>query len=131
EFTTEPDPTTGTFTVTLSLPMPKEEYILDGMAVEVTSKDEKVGLELNVGINVPIEAIFNADGDELGRENKFVWVLNDDSTISRKQIRTGKASKTSIQVLDGLALNDKVVVAGVSRLRDGMKVEVVKQEAGL
>lgn len=101
------------------------------MAVEVTSKDEKVGLELNVGINVPIEAIFNADGDELGRENKFVWVLNDDSTISRKQIRTGKASKTSIQVLDGLALNDKVVVAGVSRLRDGMKVEVVKQEAGL
>ncbi|MGL5517141.1 MAG: efflux RND transporter periplasmic adaptor subunit, partial [Vibrio parahaemolyticus] len=42
-----------------------------------------------------------------------------------------KASKTSIQVLDGLALNDKVVVAGVSRLRDGMKVEVVKQEAGL
>ncbi|MDW3144910.1 efflux RND transporter periplasmic adaptor subunit VmeH, partial [Vibrio sp. 2094] len=131
EFTTEPDPTTGTFTVTLSLPMPKEEYILDGMAVEVTSKDEKVGLQLNVGINVPIEAIFNADGDELGRENKFVWVLNDDSTISRKQIRTGKASKTSIQVLDGLALNDKVVVAGVSRLRDGMKVEVVKQEAGL
>ncbi|MCV5223922.1 hypothetical protein OFC57_33985, partial [Escherichia coli] len=83
EFTTEPDPTTGTFTVTLSLPMPKEEYILDGMAVEVTSKDEKVGLELNVGINVPIEAIFNADGDELGRENKFVWVLNDDGTISR------------------------------------------------
>ncbi len=135
EFTTEPDPTTGTFTVTLSLPMPEEEYILDGMAVEVTSKDENVGLDLNLGINVPIEAIFNADGDELGRENKFVWVLNDDNTVSRKQVRAGKASKTSIQILDGLMLKDKVVIAGVSRLRDGMKVEVTQematQEAGL
>ncbi|EGQ9233847.1 TPA: efflux RND transporter periplasmic adaptor subunit [Vibrio alginolyticus] len=135
EFTTEPDPTTGTFTVTLSLPMPEEEYILDGMAVEVTSKDENVGLDLNLGINVPIEAIFNADGDELGRENKFVWVLNDDNTVSRKQVRAGKASKTSIQILDGLMLKDKVVIAGVSRLRDGMKVEVIQematQETGL
>ncbi|EOX4461514.1 efflux RND transporter periplasmic adaptor subunit [Vibrio alginolyticus] len=135
EFTTEPDPTTGTFTVTLSLPMPEEEYILDGMAVEVTSKDENVGLDLNLGINVPIEAIFNADGDELGRENKFVWVLNDDNTVSRKQVRSGKASKTSIQILDGLMLKDKVVIAGVSRLRDGMKVEVIQematQETGL
>ncbi len=129
EFTTEPDPATGTFTVTLSLPMPEKEYILDGMAVEVSAKDEKVGLELNLGIDVPIEAIFNADGDELGRENKFVWVLNDDNTVSRKQIRTGKASKHSIQVVEGLSLNDKVVVAGVSRLRDGMKVDVVTQGA--
>ncbi|PHJ42485.1 efflux RND transporter periplasmic adaptor subunit [Vibrio sp. PID17_43] len=128
EFTTEPDPSTGTFTVTLSLPMPEQEYILDGMAVEVTSKDENVGLELNVGIDVPIEAIFNADGDELGRKNKFVWVLNDDSTVSRKQVLVGKASRTSIQILDGLKLNDKVVVAGISRLREGMKVDVVKQE---
>ncbi|MEF1307469.1 HlyD family efflux transporter periplasmic adaptor subunit, partial [Vibrio owensii] len=64
EFTTEPDPNTGTFTVTLSLPMPENEYILDGMAVDVTSKDEKTGLDLNIGINVPIEAIFNADGDD-------------------------------------------------------------------
>jgi RND family efflux transporter MFP subunit len=129
EFTTEPDPNTGTFTVTLSLPMPENEYILDGMAVDVTSKDKKVGLELNVGINVPIEAIFNADGDDLSRENKFVWVLNDDQTVSRKKVRAGKASQTSVQILDGLELDDKVVIAGVSRLRDGMKVEVVKQEA--
>ena len=129
EFTTEPDPNTGTFTVTLSLPMPENEYILDGMAVDVTSKDEKTGLDLNIGINVPIEAIFNADGDELDRENKFVWVLNDDNTVTRKQVRAGKASQTSVQILDGLELDDKVVVAGVSRLRDGMKVEVVKQEA--
>ena len=60
EFTTEPDPATGTFTVTLSLPMPEEEYILDGMAVEVTSEGDDVGLNLNAGVLVPIEAVFNA-----------------------------------------------------------------------
>lgn len=41
EFTTQPDPNTGTFTATLSLPMPKSEYIFDGMAVDVTSKIRK------------------------------------------------------------------------------------------
>ncbi|MDF2152440.1 efflux RND transporter periplasmic adaptor subunit [Vibrio sp. CAU 1672] len=129
EFTTEPDPKTGTFTATLSLPMPKQEFILDGMAVEVTSKSDLDSFKLDAGINVPIEAIFNADGDALDRVNKFVWVLNSDDTVSKKQIKIGKASQTSVQVLDGLDLNDRVVVAGVSRLRDGMTVDVVEQEA--
>ncbi|MGD8170265.1 efflux RND transporter periplasmic adaptor subunit [Vibrio sp. TRT 21S02] len=129
EFTTEPDPATGTFTVTLSLPMPEEEYILDGMAVEVTSRGEDVGLELNAGVQIPIEALFNADGDALDRGNKFVWVLNDDQTVSKQQVMLGKASRNSVQVLNGLKADQQVVIAGISRLREGMKVEVI-QEAG-
>lgn len=130
EFTTEPDPATGTFTVTLSLPMPEEEYILDGMAVEVTSKGEDIGLELNAGVQVPIESVFNADGDALERDNKFVWVLNSDNTVSKKKVVVGKASKDTVQVLDGLTNDQVVVIAGVSRLREGMQVDVIEQEAG-
>ncbi|MCG9648687.1 efflux RND transporter periplasmic adaptor subunit [Vibrio brasiliensis] len=130
EFTTEPDPATGTFTVTLSLPMPEQEYILDGMAVEVTSKGEDIGLELNQGVQVPIEAVFNADGDSLDKESKFVWRLNPDSTVTKQQVRVGKATRDSVQILDGLSLDDTVVTAGVSRLREGMQVQVIKQEAG-
>lgn len=130
EFTTEPDPATGTFTVTLSLPMPEKEYILDGMAVDVTTQGEQVGLQLNAGVSVPIEAIVNADGDRLERENKFVWVLNDDNTVSKKQVILGKASIANVQVLDGLSASDTVVTAGLSKLREGMTVELVKQEAG-
>lgn len=130
EFTTEPDPATGTFTVTLSLPMPEKEYILDGMAVEVTTQGEPVGLQLNAGVSVPIEAILNADGDGLRRENKFVWLLNDDNTVSKKQVILGQASMASVQVLDGLSVSDTVATAGLSKLREGMAVEVVKQEAG-
>lgn len=129
EFTTEPDPATGTFTVTLSMPMPEKEYVLDGMAVEVTSKGEDIGLELNLGVQVPIEAIFNADGDELDKENKYVWRLNSDSTVTKQKVKVGKASREMIQILDGLSQDQTVVVAGLSKLREGMQVQVIKQEA--
>lgn len=129
EFTTEPDPNTGTFNVTLSLPMPDEEYILDGMAVEVTSRSKQVGLDLKRGVQVPIEAIFNGDGDELARENKFVWLLNEDSTVSKQSIIVGKASQKTIQILSGLEPDQQVVIAGVAKLRDGMKVDVISKEA--
>lgn len=129
EFTTEPNPATGTFTVTLSLPMPETEYILDGMAVEVTSRAEETGLQLNAGVQVPIESIFNADGDGLDRSQKFVWLLKSDGTVAKQQVVIGKASKEGIQILDGLDNSQTVVVAGVAKLREGMKVDVVDQEA--
>ncbi|MCW8333274.1 efflux RND transporter periplasmic adaptor subunit [Vibrio sp. SCSIO 43135] len=127
EFTTEPDPATRTFTVTLTLPMPEDEYILDGMAVEVTSRGQSIGLGLNIGVRVPIEAIFNADGDELERAEKFVWVVNDNKTVSKRKVIVGKASKRDLQILDGLDTEDTVVIAGVSKLREGMKVDVISE----
>lgn len=130
EFTTEPDPETGTFTVTLSLPMPEDEYILDGMAVEVTSRGEDIGLDLNMGVQIPIEAVFNADGDDIQRQNKFVWTLNQDGTVNKQQVTLGKANKETVQVLNGLSDDQTIVVAGIARLRNGMQVEVIDQEAG-
>lgn len=130
EFTTEPNPNTGTFTVTLMLPMPSNEIILDGMAVDVTSKSAQVGVNLNQGVNVPITAVFNADGDDIDRANKFVWLVRPDLTVTKRQIVIGQASKSTLQVLDGLNPMDKIVTAGLTKLREGMKVEVVKQEVG-
>lgn len=130
EFTTEPDPATGTFTVTLTLPMPDAELILDGMAVEVTAKQGVEHLLSPVGtVAVPVEAVFNADGDELDRSQKFVWVLNADNTVSKHAVRLGKASKTEVQIVQGIRAQDAVVVAGLSRLRDGVTVDVVKEMA--
>ncbi|GAB2663493.1 efflux RND transporter periplasmic adaptor subunit [Vibrio panuliri] len=130
EFTTEPDPQTGTFNVTLSLPMPEDEYLLDGMAVEVTSNSEEVGLDLKKGVQVPIEAIFNQDGDDLGRENKFVWVVSSNGTVHKTQVVIGKATKRSIQILSGVKAGEQVVIAGISRLTEGAKVEVIDKEVG-
>lgn len=129
EFTTEPDPALGTFTATLVLPMPENEYILDGMAVDVTSKAEDVGLNLGAGVSVPIAAVFNQDGDSLSDDEKFVWVLNADNTVTKQQVTTGKVSQSTIQILKGLEQSQQIIVAGIARLREGMKVEVLPQEA--
>lgn len=42
EFTTEPDPESGSFLVTLTMPMPEGRFILDGMAVEVRADAQKL-----------------------------------------------------------------------------------------
>jgi len=128
EFTTEPDPSTGTFTVTLALPMPKDDLILDGMAVEVTSYGRDIGLELKAGVLIPIEAVFNADGDPLDNKDSYVWVLNEDNTVSKQQIELGKANQKTLQVIKGLEIGQRIVIAGVSKLRDGMTVDVLSQE---
>ena len=129
EFTTEPDPQTATFTVTLIMPMPKEEYILDGMAVEVTARNQNIEMDVGNVVNVPIEAIFNADGDDLARDKKYVWCVKEDNTVTKRQVIAGNAHKDSVQILDGLSRGEHVVIAGISRLREGMKVEVIEQGA--
>ncbi|ENY8013071.1 efflux RND transporter periplasmic adaptor subunit [Vibrio fluvialis] len=128
EFTTEPDPATGTYTLTLTLPMPEREVILDGMAVEVRAPN---GVHLNsvTSAVVPLEAVFNGDGDNLDRAQKFVWVLNTDNRVSKHLVRLGNASKDQVQIVEGITWEDSVVVAGLSRLRDGMTVNVVKEMA--
>ncbi|PMH46719.1 efflux transporter periplasmic adaptor subunit [Vibrio sp. 10N.286.49.B3] len=131
EFTTEPDPATGTFTVTLTIPMPENEYLLDGMPVEVTAKGGDIGLNLAESILVPIEAIFNPDGQALNRDNMFVWVLNGDNTVSQRQVQVGQATKSNIHIIGGLSSSDTVVIAGITRLRDKMQVSVIDSEAGL
>lgn len=129
EYTTEPDPATGTFTVTLSMPMPKEEFVLDGMAVEVTANTGQGGLKLSQGVQVPIGAIFNDDGAPIERENKYVWLVNPDNTVTKQRVVTGNVSRERVQILDGLSGDQQVVIAGISALREGMKVQVVEQEA--
>ncbi|MGR5178712.1 efflux RND transporter periplasmic adaptor subunit [Vibrio mediterranei] len=129
EYTTEPDPSLGTFTATLVLPMPENEFILDGMAVDVTSRAKDIGLKFTQGVSVPIEAVFNQDGDGLDDSEKFVWVVNNDSTVSKQKVMTGKVSQSTVQIVDGLEQTQQIVIAGIARLRDGMTVEVLAQEA--
>lgn len=107
--------------------MPEQELILDGMAVEVSAKGQHVGLNPLNTISVPIEAIFNADGDELDKTAQYVWLLNNDNTVSKRQVRLAKASRNHVQVSEGINAGDRLVVAGVARLRDGMKVQVLEE----
>jgi hypothetical protein len=109
--------------------MPENEIILDGMAVEVTSREEEAGLKLNAGVQAPIEAIFNGDGDGLDRSEKFVWVLSENGTVTKQKVVLGKASQQGVQILEGLDSSQTIIVAGITQLREGMQVSVIDQEA--
>src|SRR5271167_418269 len=62
---------------------------------------------------------------QLGASGNFVYLLNDDSTVAKRDVAIGPTDGKHTVITSGLAAGDKVVIDGVDRLRDGAKVKVV------
>jgi membrane fusion protein, multidrug efflux system len=62
---------------------------------------------------------------QLGASGNFVYLVNDDSTVSKRDVTTGPNDGKRTVIVSGLTAGDKVVIDGVDRLRDGAKVKVV------
>jgi multidrug efflux system membrane fusion protein len=67
---------------------------------------------------------------QVGPSGNFVYALNADSTVSKRDIVTGAADGKRTTIKSGLAAGDKVVIDGVDRLREGAKVTVVDNPPG-
>ena len=59
---------------------------------------------------------------QLGASGNFVYLLNDDLTVSKRDIVTGPGNGKATVIASGLKAGDKVVIDGVDRLRDGATV---------
>lgn len=59
-----------------------------------------------------------------GGDGSFVWLLNDDKTVSKTPVKTGQATGVQVQITQGLKAGDKVITEGGDRLRDGGKVQL-------
>ena len=59
---------------------------------------------------------------ERGQQGTFVYVVNEDSTVSARPVTLGPSEGERVGVLSGLALGERVVVDGADRLRDGARV---------
>jgi multidrug efflux system membrane fusion protein len=66
---------------------------------------------------------------QLGASGDFVYLLGDNSTVSKRDVAAGATDGKHTVITLGLAAGDKVVIDGVDRLRDGAKVKVVDQPA--
>ncbi len=62
---------------------------------------------------------------QLGASGNFVYLLNDNATVSKRDVVIGPTDGKHTVITSGLAAGDKVVIDGVDRLRDGAKVKVV------
>ena len=85
-----------------------------GMFVEVTVVVEQRA-EVNV---VPRQAIASRGG-------KNVVFLLDGQRVNRRDVSLGLGDDDQVQILNGLALGDRVVVRGLETLTDGTRVRVI------
>lgn len=74
-------------------------------------------------ITIPTSAV------QRGAQGLFVYVVNDDQTVSLRNVKTGVTEGTRIEVVSGVKAKERVVIDGTDRLRDGMKVEIAERRA--
>jgi RND family efflux transporter MFP subunit len=110
------DPVTQTFQVRVTMKAPPDLNVLPGMTATVVLSSRGAGTRDN-RILVPISAVFK-DGTGV----QVAWVVGPDQTVSRRPVKVGEAAGGQIAITEGLRSGDRIAVAGVTFLRDGMKV---------
>jgi RND family efflux transporter MFP subunit len=118
------DPTTQTFKVRVAMKNPPTVNLLPGMTASVTLSYRRASI-LGSRILVPISAVFK---DSTGEQ--VTWVVGPDYTIARRPVRLGSVSGGQIEIVDGLQPGDRIAVAGVRFLREGMKVTDLSDALG-
>ena len=110
------DPATQTFRIRVALKALPDQNILPGMTARVTITYRRAGI-LGQQIMVPITAVSNDGG---GKQS--AWVIGADQQVTRRPVKMGEATGSQIQILEGLEPGERIAVAGLTFLREGMKV---------
>jgi multidrug efflux pump subunit AcrA (membrane-fusion protein) len=110
------DPVTQTFNIRVAIEAPPEIRILPGMTASVTVAYRRASV-LGSRVLVPVEAIDkSADGVQRA------WVLGEDNKVVSRSVVLGSAEGGRVEVVSGLEPGDRIVIAGVRFLQDGMLV---------
>lgn len=105
------DPNTGTMRVRGIFPN-KDHSLTPGLFARVRVP----GSDILRALLVPDEAI----GSD--QANKFVYVLDDQDTVDRRQVQLGSSQEGLRVIRDGLSATERVIVKGIQRVRPGIKV---------
>lgn len=110
------DASTRTFGVEVEIPNAKHR-IRPGMFARATVDYGSVNR-----VVVPDRAVVK----RAGSGDRFVYVYNNDGTVSYVQVELGRHLGTSYELISGIENNTQVVVAGQTKLFDGAKVTVAE-----
>lgn len=108
------DPATRTFTVEIKIDN-NYKTLRPGMFVRAT-----VNFGSNNSVVIPDVAVVKQQGSG----ERFVYVLNEDGTVTYQKVVLGRRMGAEYEVLEGLSNGAKVVTGGQIRLKDGIKVNV-------
>ncbi len=108
------DPSTRTFTVEVVV---QNNYMTlrPGMFVRAT-----VDFGSTNNVVIPDVAVVKQQGSG----ERFVYILNQDGTVTYQKIVLGRRMGTEYEVLEGIADGARIVTGGQIRLKDGIKVSV-------
>ncbi len=105
-------------TVEISLPAEQQDRLIrPGYLARVTMDAER---RRDV-IAVPSESLLASERDE-----RFVYVINDENRLVRRDVETGIERRNWTQIRSGLEPGDVVVGANPSNLREDIRVEVTR-----
>ncbi|TDW60281.1 RND family efflux transporter MFP subunit [Oceanimonas baumannii] len=115
-FSAEADPQTQSYEAVLALDAGTDFTMLPGMSVEVVPNAmEQAAAGL---ITIPLRAVV-ADPDG----GTSVWKVNPESSrVERQPVNLGAIQGENVEVSSGLDRGERIVTAGVSQLREGLKV---------
>jgi multidrug efflux system membrane fusion protein len=107
------NPLSRTYTMRISLLNPFPELKLGMTATVMATGAGKTGT-----VDLPLSAIYQTG------KTPGIWVVQADRTVRWRPVKIGEFGDNQVQVLEGLADGDVVVVAGVHKLREGQKVRL-------
>lgn len=114
-FATEADPVSQAYAVSLGFDDLKGYSVLPGMTARVLPVSAEV--DSTTQLSVPLVAV---QPDNLG--NQFVWLVNDDNSVEKRFVDVGRLSGERVVIDNHLNVGDRIVIAGVSSLEDGMEI---------
>lgn len=120
ELSTKADPQTQTFEVTLVMDQPEQLILLPGMTANV--QIELASVLASEYILLPTTAVKGASDMQ-----PTIFVVDpESSTLKAKVVKVGSMIGSNIQVTEGVAIGDRVVIVGISFMREGDKVNLMQ-----
>ncbi len=110
------DPVTRTFKVRAAARAPDGIRALPGMTASVTMSYRRANV-LGIRKLVPVAAVAKRESGQ-----QVVWVIGADGAVAAREVQVGAVEGGEIEITQGVEPGDRIAIAGVTFLRDGMKV---------
>ncbi|MFH0880312.1 MAG: efflux RND transporter periplasmic adaptor subunit [Lentisphaerota bacterium] len=111
----------GAYPVNLKLLKP-DSRIRPGMVAEATFSFESAGAA-GVMVIPPAAVVPTPQGE------RFIWIVNPATeTVTQRTVKVGALTSAGLEILEGLKPGEQLVIRGVHRLEDGMKVKLLTQD---